>query len=269
MPFLLTKNMIYNMQDNQKIAYSLREANINNNCINPINLLQPSIDQAYKIQEINTKFWINSGLRPIGYKIGLTSKQVQKQLNINVPDMGILFHSMALLDKEIISFDSYIQPKLEGEIAFILGSDIQGGNKSIITDVISAIDYMLPVIEIIDSRICNWNINIYDTIADNASSASFVLGNIPRKLKNINLETCSMSIYENNNIVSSGTGQNCLNNPLNAVLWLSKFIHSQNKIFKKGDIILSGALGPVINIKKDTTYYLSITNIGNVTITFN
>ncbi len=169
---------------NKGIALKLREA-YKQGQVPPIrnHLLENSgdVNTAYDIQDINTSFWLAEGRRIVGRKIGLTSRAVQQQLDVDSPDMGVLFADMAVPSGNTVNLSSMLQPKIEAEVALILGADLDYPACTT-ADIISAIDYLLPAIEIVDSRVKNWGIKIWDTVADNASSAGFVLGNRPVKL---------------------------------------------------------------------------------------
>jgi 2-keto-4-pentenoate hydratase len=152
---------------------------------------QMSIDDAYAIQRVNTERRMANGRRIVGCKIGLTPVAVQKQLGVDQPDFGMLFDDMGYGDGEPIPPSILTQPKIEAEIAFVIGRDLSMPNPGQL-DVLNAIDYALPALEIVGSRIANWNIRITDTIADNASSSAYVLGNSPRKLADFDLRLCGM-----------------------------------------------------------------------------
>lgn len=149
------------------------------------------VEAAYAVQEINTAHWLNAGRRLSGRKIGLTSLAVQKQLGVDQPDYGMLFADMAVPDGFEIARSRLIQPKAQGEVAFVLGRDLDSEQLTA-AEVIRAIDFALAAIEIVDSRIAKWDIRIVDTIADNASSGLYVLGNEPRRLEGLDLRKCTM-----------------------------------------------------------------------------
>lgn len=221
----------------------------------------------YAIQEINTKYWLEQGRRLVGRKIGLTAKSVQKQLGVGQPDFGMLYADMAYVDGEDIPLNRLMQPKVEGEIAFILKGDLSQENMTI-TDVMQAIDYAVAAIEIVDSRIADWDIKIMDTVADNASSGLYVLGTEPRELSEIDLHLCGMVIEHRGEPISTGAGAACLGNPLNATLWLAKTMVEAGRPLKAGDTILSGALGPMVSVNGPGVYELRIAGLGSVRASF-
>ncbi|HHP0278260.1 MULTISPECIES: 2-keto-4-pentenoate hydratase [Acinetobacter calcoaceticus/baumannii complex] len=216
-----------------------------------------TVDVAYAIQQINTEQAIKNGRRLIGRKIGLTSKVVQNQLGVDQPDFGMLFADMAYGDGETIPFKRFIQPKVEAEIALVLQKDLTQ-IKHTYVDIISATAYALPAIEVVDSRIENWKISLIDTIADNASSAAFVLGSAPIKLENLDLANCKMQMHRKNEIVSEGQGKACLANPLNAAIWLADEMVKRGNPLRAGDIVLTGALGPMVVVSPGDEFVVEI-----------
>ncbi|USJ28513.1 2-keto-4-pentenoate hydratase [Ensifer adhaerens] len=230
-------------------------------------LKDASIEDAYRVQRLNTDHWIASGRRIVGKKIGLTSKAVQTQLGVNQPDFGVLFADMDVPDGEAIALDRILQPKVEAEIAFVLSSDLSGDHLTT-ADVIGAIDYAVAAIEIVGSRVRNWDITVLDTIADNASSGLFVLGQQPRKLSEIDLRLCGMAMERRGELVSAGAGAACLGSPLNAVLWLARTMASVGDPLKAGDVILSGALGPMVPVQPGDVFEARIEGLGSVRAAF-
>lgn len=230
-------------------------------------LSEGDIDAAYAVQNINTDKAIAEGRRLIGRKIGLTSKAVQTQLGVDQPDYGMLFADMALADGEEVGAGTLIQPKVEAEIAFVLSKDLEHADVTL-PELISAVEYALPAIEIVDSRIENWNINILDTIADNASSGLYILGGSPKKLEGLDLRLCGMVMEHNGDQVSSGAGVACLGHPLNAALWLARVMAQKGRPLKAGDQIVSGALGPMVAVDAGGVYEAKIEGLGSVRAAF-
>lgn len=226
-------------------------------------LADKDVTAAYEIQKINIAYKLQQGQTIVGKKIGLTSEKVQAQLGVSQPDFGILLDRMHIENEGEISFNELMQPKAEAEIAFVLKANLIGDHIEM-HDVMVAIDYALPAVEIVGSRIENWDIQITDTIADNASSSHFVLGNSKKKLGEIDLENCRMTLLQNNQIASEGVGKACLGNPLNAVLWLAQKMNQLGNPLKKGEVILSGALGPMVEIRQNDHIYAKIEGLGEV-----
>jgi 2-keto-4-pentenoate hydratase len=201
---------------------------------------------AYRVQAINTRFWQGQGRRIVGRKIGLTAKAVQKQLGVDQPDFGVLFDDMALASGGALAASKMIQPKAEAEVALILGSDIldPDADAEVVAKATAAV---APAIEIVDSRIADWKITFADTVADNGSSAFFVLGE-QRPLAGLDLYACGMVLEVNDEIVSLGAGAACLGHPLIAAAWLARTLAKAGEPLRAGDVLMSGALGPMVAI---------------------
>lgn len=232
----------------------------------PLTKLYPeiSVEDAYAIQGMNLR------RRPghiVGYKIGLTSKAVQSWLGVDQPDFGGLLDEMIVADGAVADTAQLLQPRAEAEIAFVLKHDL---DKTVITtaDVISATDYILPALEIIDSRIANWTIRYQDTVADNASSGLFVLGSDPVKLTDVELTLAGMMLRKNGRVVSTGAGAACLGHPVNAVVWLANTLRRLGTPLRAGHIVLSGALGPVTDITRGDHLVAHIAHVGDVSVRF-
>lgn len=255
----------------QSVALSLRQAELSKLAIAPIRMVlggeNTDVDTAYAVQEVNTQRALSEGRRLVGRKIGLTSKVVQTQLGVNQPDFGMLFADMAYGDGEVIPFERLIQPKVEAEIALVLKKDLTK-EKHTFADVISATEYALPAIEIVDSRIENWKISLIDTVADNASSAAFVLGSCPVALKHLDLVHCNMQMTCQGDVVSQGKGEACLSNPLNAALWLADEMVRRGRPLLAGDIVLTGALGPMVVVNAGDEFVVNIDGFASVKAVF-
>lgn len=252
-----------------KAAAALREAARSGNFIAPLREQNPDLDAAgaYAIQRANTEHQIASGRRIVGCKIGLTSQAVQKQLGVDQPDFGMLFDDMGYDEALPIPLAHMHQPKIEAEVAFVLGRDLDMENPGLV-DVIRAIEFALPALEIVGSRIRDWNIRLVDTIADNASSSAYVLGGSPRQLSNLELRNCGMQMTRNGEKVSSGFGRDCLGHPLNAVVWLARTMARNGAPLKAGHLVLSGALGPMVKVEANQIFEAEIEGLGKVTAAF-
>jgi 2-keto-4-pentenoate hydratase len=235
----------------------------------PIRDLLPegALDLAYAAQEINTRRGLEKGRRLVGRKIGLTSLAVQKQLGVDQPDYGMLFDDMAVPDGWEMSRKQLIQPKVEAEVAFVLDRDLEQ-ERITIADVIRAVAFALPAIEVVDSRIADWKIGILDTIADNASSGLYVLGATPKKLEALDLRGAGMVMESAGEPVSVGAGAACLGDPLTAMLWLAKTMARVGRPLKAGDTVLSGALGPMAAVKWGDVFEARIEGLGSVRAAF-
>ncbi|MBK5517231.1 2-keto-4-pentenoate hydratase [Pseudomonas sp. TH10] len=226
-----------------------------------------TLEDAYAVQELNTERALKNGRRLSGRKVGLTSLAVQQQLGVDQPDFGMLFADMEVLDGGLIDCSRLIQPKAEGEIAFVLKRDLLAADTTL-AELLSAIDYVLPALEIVDSAIENWKITLVDTVADNASSARYVLGKNPVQLSDLDLSLEGMTLAKNGEQASMGVGAACLGNPLDACLWLARTMAKAGRPLLAGDVLLSGALGPMVSVEKGDRLHLRLTRLGEVSCRF-
>jgi 2-keto-4-pentenoate hydratase len=258
------------MEEAKHYAKMLREALITGKTIDPIRdqIKDKGIEYAYKIQEINNLLREEKGSRLIGRKIGLTSKAVQKQLGVDQPDFGALFHDMEVLTGQEISVHQLQQPKIEAEMAIVLGQDLDFEQMSMV-DVMASIDYVLPAIEIVGSRIKDWDIKIWDTVADNASASHFVLGHSPKTLDEFDIIACQMKMYKQGELISEGTGANCLGSPLNALFWLANTMLQLDEPLQEGDLILTGSLGIMAPVVANDHFEVEFSGLGKVSVGFN
>lgn len=256
----------------QRIANILWQAQQNGTSVAPVRaaiaeLGGDALEAAYAVQRLNTERKLASGRRLVGRKIGLTSKAVQAQLGVDQPDFGMLFDDMSIADGEEIAMSRTQQPKVEAEIALILAHDLPH-ERHTIADLIRATAYALPAIEIVGSRIANWDIRLTDTVADNASSGLFVLGNRPAKLDAFDAINCGMVMERRGDQVSIGVGAACLGNPLYAAVWLANTMTRVGAPLKAGDIVLTGALGPMVGVSAGDVFTAHIEGLGSVSASF-
>jgi 2-keto-4-pentenoate hydratase len=251
------------------LASSLAEAARTHLPIDPIAGLLPeqSIADAYLVQEAGTNMALAAGRRLVGRKIGLTSLAVQKQLGVDQPDYGMLFADMEVSEDGAVPAGTLIQPKVELEMAFILKHNLTQGDTTL-PEVLAAIDWVVPALEIVDSRIANWKISICDTIADNASSGLYVLGGAARRVDEVDLRLAGGVLEKNGEPLSFGTGAACLGNPLNAVKWLAQVMARAGRPLQSGDVVLSGAFGPMLPAAPGDVFEGRIDGLGRVGVRF-
>lgn len=216
---------------------------------------------AYAVQEINTRFWESQGRRIVGRKAGLTAKAVQQQLGVDQPDFGVLFDDMRVADGGLLDPAQCLQPKAEAEIAFVLAADLPSPATTP-GDVAAAVATVHAAIEIVDSRIADWKITFADTVADNGSSAFFVLAEGGLPLAGLDLEGAAMTMTFNGEVVSTGVGAAALGNPLNAAAWLACTLAERGEPLRAGDVVLAGALGPMVALKPGVAVRTEVAGIG-------
>ena len=226
------------------------------------------IDGAYAVAQRNiARTQSERGWRLSGQKVGLTSLAVQRQLGVDRPDFGMLFAELAHASGEVVPVGSLLQPKVEAEVALVLGHGLDLKVHTI-ADVISAVAYVLPAIEIVDSRIADWKITFIDTVADNASSGRYVLGTVPVRLDGLDLAAVEMTMTINGEPASSGNGAACLGNPLIAARWLADTMSQAGTPLRSGDVVLTGALGPMAVVTPGDEVVATISGLGTVTARF-
>jgi len=221
------------------------------------------IESAYQIQAHNTEYWVDKGRSIAGWKIGLTAKAVQEQLGVDQPDFGVLFSDMLMADDDELPMARMIQPRAEAEIALVLDRDLDADEISPVM-VAEAIAYATPAIEIVDSRIKDWRIGIADTVADNGSSAFCVLGGAKLPVDGLDLYSCGMVLEVNGSVVSLGAGAACAGHPFNATAWLANTMVQRGQPLQAGQVIMSGALGPFVDLAAGAQVTAVIGGLGRV-----
>jgi 2-keto-4-pentenoate hydratase len=235
----------------------------------PVRDLFPAgdVDAAYAVQTAWVAARTAAGARVVGRKIGLTNPVVQAQLGVDQPDFGTLLDDMACPTGLPIDIGRTLQPKIEAEIAFVLARDLTGPDLGP-AEVAAATEYVVAALEIVDSRIADWAIDIVDTVADNASSGLFVLGEDRRELGDLDLADCDMTMWRGQEVVSKGSGAACLGHPLAAVAWLANTARDYGQPLLAGEIVLSGALGPMVPVAPGDGFRAEISRLGEVEATF-
>jgi 2-keto-4-pentenoate hydratase len=230
-------------------------------------VLPATLAAGYAVQQVFSARAVTSGRRAVGRKVGLTNPEVQRQLGVDHPDLGVLFEDMAVPAGGTIDAGRLIQPRIEAEVALVLGADL---DRPDLTEehVRAAVAEVVAALEIVDSRIAGWDITLVDTVADNASSGLFVLGEDRRPLDDLDLRPVRMTLRADDVEVSSGTGTDCMGDPLTALLWLAAAARDLGQPLRAGDIVLSGALGPMVAVQAGATYAAAISGLGSVAVTF-
>ncbi|MFD1539801.1 2-keto-4-pentenoate hydratase [Nonomuraea guangzhouensis] len=206
-----------------------------------------TVDDAYAVQREGIRRRMDAGAVVRGYKIGLTSVAMQRMMGVDEPDYGHLLDDMFVLETVPVRTGELLQPRVEPELAFVLGHDLPEGRVTV-ADVLRCTDFVLPCLEIIDSRYDAWRITLPDTVADNASSARVVLGGVPRSLRGLDLAALGVVLRVNGQIVESGASGAVLGNPVNAVAWLANALAGHDVRLKTGDVVLSGSATRAVDV---------------------
>jgi 2-keto-4-pentenoate hydratase len=250
-------------------AERLREAQRTRTPCPPVRELLPdaSVATGYAVQNLLTRARLAEGGRAVGRKIGLTAPAVQAQLGVDQPDFGVLFDDMACAQDSPIDIGRLLQPRIEAEIAFVLATDLGGDVDSAAAR--AAVAQVVPALEIVDSRIAGWDITIVDTIADNASSGLYVPGEPTGPLGDRDLTAVGMTMTRGDGTtVSSGSGAACLGNPVNALVWLARTAAEFGEPLRAGDVVLSGALGPMVPVGPGDAFTAELPGLGTVRASF-
>ncbi|MDM5188321.1 fumarylacetoacetate hydrolase family protein [Bacillus sp. DX4.1] len=253
----------------KKLADELLQAENSCESILPFTERYPdlSVSDSYHIQleVVNQK--LKQGRKVIGKKVGLTSMAMQQMLGVNEPDYGHLLDDMKIDSGSETSIDSFVSPKVEAEIGFILAEDLSGPNVTYV-DVLMATKYIVPTLEIIDSRIADWKIKLADTVADNGSSAKVVVGEKLSIVSEVDLRTAGMALYKNNELIATGAGAAALGHPAQAVAWLANKLSEFNISLKAGELILPGALSGAVAVERNDVISAQFGPLGSVSVTF-
>ena len=226
-----------------------------------------TVADAYRVQLLNVKRRLENGEKLIGMKIGLTSAAMQKMLNVSVPDYGHLFDSMLLTNGQVCHVDQLIQPRAEGEISFCLNKTLKGPGVTV-ADVYEATRYLVPSIEIVDSRIKDWKIKLQDTIADNGSSARLMVGSGMTPIENVDMKLTGMVMEKNGELVNSGCAAEVWGNPAAAVACLANMLSEFDIELPAGSIVMAGALTGMVPVEAGDVITCSFTGMGSVTVKF-
>jgi len=225
------------------------------------------VESAYAVASINVGRRIAGGARRIGRKIGLTSLAVQKQLGVGTPDFGSLLDDMVVPAGGSVPRGALLQPKVEAEVAFVLSADLDGPLEDV-AEVRAAVGGAMAAIEIVDSRVADWDISYADTVADNASCGLFVVSDVVVPLTDVEPVEVRMTMTVNGEKRSEGDGAACLGDPLLALLWLARTVRDLGDPLRAGEVVLSGALGPMSVVRPGDVVEADITGLGSITVSF-
>jgi 2-keto-4-pentenoate hydratase len=225
------------------------------------------VEAAYAVQQLVMANRLADGATVTGWKIGLTSTAVQSQLGVDRPDFGVLLDDMAVPEGHLVPIDRLLQPKVEAELAFVLSHDVDEpgtGPQDIRTHVAS----VAPALEIVDSRIDGWDITYGDTVADNASSGLYVIGSTAVRLSDVTPADVTMTMTRDGEPVSRGRGADCLGDPLAALHWLAVTMVRLGSPLRAGQVVLSGALGPMVAVRGGEHFAAELSGVGRVSVSF-
>ncbi|MEV4453305.1 2-keto-4-pentenoate hydratase [Streptomyces mirabilis] len=225
------------------------------------------VDDAYAIQTAQAEQWVRDGSVVKGHKVGLTSPAMQRQLGVDEPDFGHLMDTMFHLESQPIDPSAFLAPRVEPEIAFVLGKPLSGPGVTV-AEAAAAVEFVMPALEIIDSRIRDWKIKLVDTIADNASSGGVVLGSTALPLSQVDLRRAGGVLYRNGEIVGTGALGVVLGSPLNALVWLANTLGARGVTLQAGQVVLPGSITAAVPVAAGDVVTAMFAGLGSVTARF-
>lgn len=257
------------VQVRDELAADLAEAERSRVPIGPLTTGNPDIDvvDAYEIQLINIRQRVAEGAKVIGHKVGLSSKAMQEMMGVDEPDYGHLLDEMAVFEDRPVPAGRYLYPRVEVEVGFVLADDLPGEGCTE-DDVLAATAAFAPAIELIDTRIRDWKIKLCDTIADNASSAGWVLGEARVSPKDIDIQSIDAVLTRNGEVVAKGRSDAVLGNPVTAVAWLARKVDSFGVRLKAGDIVLPGSCTKAFDATPGDDFVADFDGLGSVHLSF-
>ena len=257
------------VQVRDELAADLAQAERSRVPISPLTDANPDIDvvDAYEIQLINIRQRVAEGARVVGHKVGLSSEAMQKMMNVDEPDYGHLLDEMAVFEDKAVKADRYLYPRVEVEVGFILADDLPGAGCTE-DDVLAATAAFAPAIELIDTRIKDWKIKLCDTIADNASSAGWVLGEARVSPKGVDIKSIDAVLTRNGEVVAKGRSDAVLGDPVTAVAWLARKVEGFGVRLKAGDIVLPGSCTKAFDATPGDDFIADFAGLGSVHLSF-
>lgn len=253
--------------DEAGLAGRLLEAYRTGKPINPFTPGLPpgtGLDAAYRVQRTQVEAWVREGDAVKGHKVGLAARAMQTQMGVGQPDFGHLTASMFHLEHMPIPRGTFIQPRVEPEVAFVLGRSLTGPGVTV-GDAVRAVDYVLPALEFVDSRIADWQIKIFDTIADNASSGGLVLGSRPVPVDRLDLRLMGCTLHINGEFVASGAGGAVLGSPLTSLVWLANTLGPLGVSLEPGHVVLPGSMTRAFPVAGGSHVVAQMAGLGSVT----
>lgn len=226
-----------------------------------------TLEDSYEIQLLQIRSRLAAGARIKGHKVGLTSMAMQRQMGVDQPDYGHLLDGMFHLEHQPIPATAYLQPRVEPEIAFVLKRPLSGPGVTV-AEAAAAVDFVLPALEVIDSRIRDWRIGLLDTIADNASSGGVVLGSHPTPLDRTDLRLAGCLLHRDGELVATGAGGAVLGSPLTSLVWLANTVGARGVVLEAGHVILPGSVTAAVPVTPGDSFTATFAGLGSVTAVF-
>lgn len=226
-----------------------------------------TLDDAYAIQLQQITELTGRGRTVKGHKVGLTSAAMQKMLGVDQPDYGHLLDDFFYLEHLPIRVDRFLQPRIEPEVAFVLKKPLKGPGVTV-HEAAAAVDFVLPALELVDSRIADWKIGLFDTIADNASSGAVILGSTPTELGAVDLRLTGCTFHRNGQVVGTGAGGAVLGSPINSLVWLANTVGARGIALEPGDVILPGSVCGMVPVEAGDSFTATFAGLGSVTARF-
>ena len=261
--------MALSTADRERAAEALREAEATQVAVPPLVQSFPGIDvvDAYEIQLLNIRRRLAAGATVHGHKVGLSSKAMQDMMGVDEPDYGHLLSDMVYTEDRPIPTQSFLLPRVEVEVGFVLGDDLPGEGCTV-ADVLRCTEFVAPAIELIDSRIAEWRIGLYDTIADNASSCGVVLGKERRKPDELDLRAIDATLDINGARVAEGRSDAVLGDPAIAVAWLAGKVASFGVRLEAGHVVLPGSCTRAFDVRPGDDVLATFSGLGSVHLQF-
>lgn len=250
-------------------ARALSEAYETGKPIDPLIDTNPemTLEDSYAIQLAQIEQRLAAGATIKGHKVGLTSAVMQRQMKVNQPDFGHLLDDMFYLENSTIAASTFLQPRIEPEVAFVLKRPLRGPGVTV-AEAAAAIDFVLPALELIDSRIRDWKISFLDTVADNASSAGVVLGSTPVSVHDVDLRRSGCVLRCNGEVVGTGAGGAVLGSPITSLAWLANTLGARGVTLEAGHVVLPGSITASVAVTPGDTFSATFAGIGSVTVRF-
>lgn len=255
-----------NRDEQQAVADALASAYKTGTPVDPPSTTsEMTVADGYAIQTLQVERWVAEGASVRGHKVGLTSRAMQRMLGVDQPDFGRLLDSMFIASGECVPASRFIEPRIEPEIAFVLGRDLEGPGVTLV-DVIRSTEFVVASLELIDSRIRDWKIALADTIADNASCGAVVLASRPILPKSLDLRLAGCNLYRNGSLAATGAGGAVLGDPVRAIAWVANVLGAAGEALRAGEVVIPGSCTAAIPVAPGDSVHAEFAGIGTVRV---